>query len=87
MWDTDRVSRLAVQRLLEIIGESARTMTELGRSSFPTVPWADVIGLRTLLAHHYRRVDPEQVWVIASVEVPQLMLAFAKPETHRHRKA
>ena len=75
-WDTDRVSRLAVERLLEIIGESARAMTEPGRSSFPTVPWADVIGLRTLLAHHYHRIDPEQVWVIASVEVPRLLLAL-----------
>lgn len=26
-WDEDRVSRLAVERLLEIIGESARAMT------------------------------------------------------------
>lgn len=76
-WDEDRVSRLAVERLLEIIGESARAMSDGGRSSLPAVPWADVIGLRTLLAHHYHRVDPEQVWVIASVEVPRLVLALS----------
>lgn len=76
-WDEDRVSRLAVERLLEIIGESARAMSDDGRSSLPAVPWADVIGLRTLLAHHYHRVDPEQVWVIASVEVPRLVLALS----------
>ena len=76
-WDEDRVSRLAVERLLEIIGESARAMSDEARSSLPAVPWADVIGLRTLLAHHYHRVDPEQVWVIASVEVPQLLLALS----------
>lgn len=72
-WDTDHISRLAVERLLEIIGESARAMTAPGRDAFPEVPWADVIGLRTLLVHHYHRVDPEQVWVIASVEVPKLV--------------
>ncbi len=76
-WDEDRVSRLAVERLLEIVGESARAMSDDGRSSLPSVPWADVIGLRTLLAHHYHRVDPEQVWVIASVEVPRLVLALS----------
>lgn len=76
-WDEDRVSRLAVERLLEIIGESARAMSDDGRSSLPAVPWADVVGLRTLLAHHYHRVDPQQVWVIASVEVPRLVLALS----------
>lgn len=75
-WE-DRVSRLAVERLLEIIGESARAMSDDGRTSLPAVPWADVVGLRTLLAHHYHRVDPEQVWVIASVEVPRLVLALS----------
>ena len=38
-WDEDRVSRLAVERLLEIIGESARAMSDDGRSSLPAVPW------------------------------------------------
>lgn len=72
-WDTDRISQLAVERLLEIIGESARAMSNEARSAFPDVPWADVIGLRIVLAHHYHRVDPGQVWMIASTEVPQLV--------------
>jgi uncharacterized protein with HEPN domain len=29
--------------------------------------------LRILLAHHYHRVHPEQVWVIATVDVPALV--------------
>lgn len=57
-WDTDRISQLAVERLLEIIGESARAMSNEARSAFPDVRWADVIGLRIVLAHHYHRVDP-----------------------------
>jgi uncharacterized protein with HEPN domain len=32
-----------------------------------------VIGLRTVLAHHYHRVDPNQVWAIAAVELPRLV--------------
>jgi uncharacterized protein with HEPN domain len=31
------------------------------------------VGLRTLLAHHYQRVDPAQVWVIATENVPELL--------------
>ncbi|MST31306.1 DUF86 domain-containing protein [Acidimicrobiaceae bacterium USS-CC1] len=68
----DRVRQLAVERLLEIIGESARAMSEAGRGRYPGAPWADIVGLRTLLAHHYHRVDPNQVWVIATVSVPEL---------------
>lgn len=72
-WDADRISQLAVERLLEIIGESARAMSADARAEFPDVPWADVIGLRIVLAHHYHRVDPGQVWVIASDDVPRLV--------------
>lgn len=72
-WDGDRISQLAVERLLEIIGESARAMSSEARSAFPEVTWADVIGLRVVLAHHYHRVDPGQVWMIASTDVPQLV--------------
>jgi uncharacterized protein with HEPN domain len=72
-WDDDRISQLAVERLLEIIGESARAMSSEARSASPEVPWADVIGLRVVLAHHYHRVDPAQVWMIATTDVPGLV--------------
>lgn len=75
-WDGDRVRRLAVERLLEIIGECARALTDEARDRSPTVPWSDIIGLRTVLAHHYHRVDPDQVWVIATAEVPRLLDAL-----------
>ena len=36
------------------------------------IAWRDLIGLRIVLAHHYHRVDPNQVWVIAQTEVQRL---------------
>ena len=72
-WDKDRIRQLAVERLLEIIGESANTLSEDFRARYPGVPWRDIIGLRVVLAHHYHRVDPAQVWVIAATEVPRLV--------------
>jgi uncharacterized protein with HEPN domain len=65
-WDKDRLRQLAVERLLEIIGESANTLSDGFRAQYPDVPWRDIIGLRVALAHHYHRVDPNQVWVIAN---------------------
>lgn len=72
-WDDDRVVQLAVERLLEMIGEAARVLSDEARQGYPAVEWRDIVGLRTVLAHHYHRVDSEQVWVIASVEIPRLL--------------
>jgi uncharacterized protein with HEPN domain len=71
-WDKDRIRQLAVERLLEIIGEAANSLSEEFRSRHPAIPWRDIIGLRVVLARHYHRVDPGQVWVIAATEVPRL---------------
>lgn len=71
-WDKDRLRQLAVERLLEIIGESANSLTDGFRAQYPDIAWRDIIGLRIVLAHHYHRVDPNQVWVIAQTEVERL---------------
>jgi uncharacterized protein with HEPN domain len=76
LWDSDRIRRLAVERLLEIVGEAARAMSKEGRRRFPEVPWRDIVDLRTVLAHHYQRVDQNQVWVIATTAVPDLARAL-----------
>jgi uncharacterized protein with HEPN domain len=71
-WDKERVRQLAVERLLEIIGEAANSLSEDFRTRHPAIPWRDVIGMRVVLARHYHRVDPGQVWEIAATEVPRL---------------
>jgi uncharacterized protein with HEPN domain len=68
----DRLRRLAVERLLEIVGEAARALSDEARVRYSDVPWTDVVGLRTLLAHHYQRIDPAQVWVIAVESLPAM---------------
>jgi uncharacterized protein with HEPN domain len=73
------VRQLAVERLLEIIGESARAMTADTRALYPEIPWSDVIGLRTVLAHHYHRIDSDQVWTIAVIDIPALLDQLKNP--------
>jgi uncharacterized protein with HEPN domain len=75
-WDKDRIRQLAVERLLEIIGEAANSLSEEYRAQHPAIPWRDIIGLRVVLAHHYHRVDPAQVWAIAATEDPGLAQAL-----------
>jgi hypothetical protein len=42
-WDQE-LHQLAVERLLEIIGESANTLSDDFRAGYTDVPWRDIIG-------------------------------------------
>lgn len=71
-FDTDWMRQRATERLLEIIGEASNAISDEFKSDHPDVPWRHVVNLRHLLAHHYHRVDIDQIWTIATVSVPAL---------------
>ena len=75
-FDADPILRRAAERLLEIIGEAANGLSDETTGRYPTVPWHDITRLRILLAHHYHRVDPGQVWNIAAEHVPGMVAAL-----------
>ncbi len=72
----ESVLQRAAERLLEIIGEAATAIRPDTRAALTDIAWADITRLRIVLAHHYHRVDADQVWVIASEHVPTLVLAL-----------
>jgi len=37
------------------------------------VSWRHIINLRHLIAHHYHRVDMDQLWTIATDDIPRLL--------------
>lgn len=69
---TDPVVQAAAQRWLEIIGEAATRLSPEFRDARPEVPWRDILGMRTILAHGYFDIDPDVVWRAVSVDVPDL---------------
>lgn len=75
-FDADPILRRAAERLLEIIGEAANGLSEEATGHHPSVPWRDITRLRIVLAHHYHRVDPDQVWAIAVAHVPAMATAL-----------
>lgn len=81
-FEQDEAVQPAIERLLEVIGESANAMGQDARSAVAGAAWDDIRRLRILLAHHYHRVDPEQVWLIANSDVPALaeMVRAARPD-------
>jgi uncharacterized protein with HEPN domain len=72
-FDADWARQRAAERLLEIIGEASNALSEDFKAQHPGVSWRHIINLRHLLAHHYHRVDMDQLWTIATESIPQLL--------------
>ena len=73
-YDADELLRSAVERQIEIIGEAARFVSKALRDQHPEVPWHKIMGTRHVLAHDYDRVNPDTVWRIATVYVPDVIV-------------
>lgn len=69
-FDDDVALRRAIERCLEIMGEAAKAVSPSITSANPEIAWSDMAKIRDRLSHHYHRVDPGQLWAIATVDVP-----------------
>lgn len=76
--DRDRLLNLALVRLLEIIGEAAARIPPDERKRWPTIPWADIVGLRNRLIHGYDEVDFDVLWAILQDDLPPLIAELEK---------
>lgn len=73
---SDLVLVRAAERLLEIIGEAASSVSEDVKNHHPDVDWRSLARLRNVLAHHYHRTDPNLIWSYATHEAPRLLSAL-----------
>ena len=62
----------AVERSVELIGESAGKISLETREVISDVEWRKVMDLRIILAHNYQRVNLPTLWQAATVDVPEL---------------
>ncbi len=69
----DRIRQLAVERAIEVIGESARKVSDACQQAHPEIPWRPIIAQRHVLAHDYGEVDHERLWRVATVHVTELI--------------
>lgn len=71
--DRDDQFALAIVRLLEIIGEAARSVSEETRNRYESIPWNQIAAARNRLIHGYFDVDFDVVWGIISQDLPRLV--------------
>jgi len=48
-------------------------MSEATKDSLPSVPWQEIIGMRSRLIHAYFDVDIDMVWRTVTEDLPQLI--------------
>jgi uncharacterized protein with HEPN domain len=70
----DIKTAFAVVRVLEIIGEAAKSIPESLRTQYPAIPWKEMTGMRDKLIHEYFGVNYEVVWDTVKMELPELKL-------------
>ena len=71
--DQDEVLALALARLIELIGEAARSVSPSTRTEMPGIPWREIIGTRDRLIHAYPEVNPDILWDIVVNDLPGLI--------------
>jgi uncharacterized protein with HEPN domain len=59
-----------------VIGEAVKNLAPETRESEPEIPWADVAGLRDLIAHEYFRIEIDRVLAIVERDLPPLERAI-----------
>ncbi len=68
----DEVLVSALTYQLIVIGEAARAISADTRAEWPQLPWAEMIGMRTLIVHSYWRVDEDRLWRTVETDLPPL---------------
>ncbi len=69
----DRVLRLALERLVGIVGEAARRVSSATQQRHPEIPWAQIIGMRNRVVHGYDAIILDRMWDTVKNEMPPLV--------------
>lgn len=69
---TDRVLHDALLFQFVVIGEAVKNLAPATRESAPEIPWADIAGLRDLIAHEYFRIEIQRILEIVDRDLPPL---------------
>jgi uncharacterized protein with HEPN domain len=71
--DSDVMLRLALTRLVEIIGEAAAQVSDAARRELADVPWPQIVGMRNRLVHAYFDINADILWDTVQVALPELL--------------
>jgi uncharacterized protein with HEPN domain len=71
-FEADELLQTWMVHHIEIIGEACRALPEEFQAEHTSVPWADIVGMRNILVHHYFGIDADAVWEVVERDIPEL---------------
>lgn len=74
---TDDLRRDATAYRLLIIGEAARLLSSEIKGRLPELDWRGMVSLRHRLTHDYGSTNYDELWAVASIDIPALATALA----------
>jgi uncharacterized protein with HEPN domain len=78
--DDDELLRLAMTKLVEIVGEAAKHVSPDLRAAHPGVPWTAAARMRDRLIHHYFDINLDILWTTLTTDLPRLLSALPSPD-------
>ena len=76
--ENDEMLILALERLLEIIGEASNNISDDCKAKYSSIPWRQMKGMRNRLAHIYFEIDLDIVWQVVNYDLPSLLIQLNK---------
>jgi uncharacterized protein with HEPN domain len=70
---TSERDRLAIERLLEIVGEAANHVDPTTMARLDSLPWRDMIDMRNVVIHAYFDIELETVWKTVADDLPAVV--------------
>jgi uncharacterized protein with HEPN domain len=71
-FEADELIQTWVVHHITIIGEACRSLSSEFQARYTNIPWADIIGMRNILVHHYFGIDTDAVWSVVEHDIPEL---------------
>ncbi len=72
-FENDLRTQSAVLHQLAIMGEATKRLSDSFRLAHSDIPWKEIAGLRDHLVHAYDAVDLEEVWMVVTRDLPDLL--------------
>jgi uncharacterized protein with HEPN domain len=76
--DNDLVLARALSFTIAMIGEAALNMTPSLKDTVPTIPWLQLIGMRTHLLQEYYAIHYDRLWATVTLAIPSLIIELEK---------
>lgn len=72
-YERNRQLQLAMERLVEIIGEAARNVSVSFKGEHPEIPWSLIVAQRNVIAHDYGDIKQDRIWALTQRHLPELI--------------